>query len=253
MKKRILFASLLSALIILSSCFQNTAYDVEKQPEDSEQISEVVEENVPDALPEIETETETAVEITENNGVSPLAEEYFLEPFDKYSWDREYPAEKVVIHFTSAVVLSRDDPYNMGTIRKIFEDNELSIHYILDRNGKVYCYMPETRCAWHAGVGSFGNDEKYTNAMNKYSIGIEIAAIGSKADMSQYLTSSEYDALDDSLIGFTDEQYKALLALVKDICERNGIPFEREHIIGHDEYNPKKSDPGELFDWGRLF
>ena len=167
MKKKILFAALLSALVIMSSCLQDTAYDVEKQPEDNEQISEAVEENVPDTLPENETESETAGGILENNGVSPLAEEYFLEPFDKFSWEREYPAEKVVIHFTSAVVLSREKTYDMGTIRKIFEDNELSIHYILDRNGKVYCYMPETRCAWHAGVGTFGDDEKYTNEIGR--------------------------------------------------------------------------------------
>jgi dimethylamine--corrinoid protein Co-methyltransferase len=33
---------------------------------------------------------------------------------------------------------------------------------------------------------------------------------------------------------------------------RNGIPMDREHVIGHQEYSPKKSDPGELFDWSKL-
>ena len=89
--------------------------------------------------------------------------------------------------------------------------------------------------------------------MNKYSVGIEIVAIGSEKDMAQYLTSDEYAELDKSLVGFTEAQYDTLRRLAYDICERNDIPFDRQHIIGHEEYNPEKSDPGELFDWGRIF
>ncbi len=185
--------------------------------------------------------------------VSPLAEKDFLEPVESYSENREYPPEYVMLHFTSNVVANRKDPYDIGEVRKIFEDNELSIHYILDRDGRVFCYMPEDRVAWHAGKGSWKNTEKYTNSMNKYSIGIEILAVGSKADMSQYLSPSEYDALDPSLIGFTDAQYKSLATLLSDVCKRNNIPFDREHIIGHDEYNPTKNDPGETFSWDRIF
>lgn len=185
--------------------------------------------------------------------VSPFAEKYFLEPLEKFSWEKEFDTEFVVLHFTSNVVADRENPYDMQTIRKIFEDNELSVHYIIDREGKAYCYIPENRTAWHAGVGTYGDDEKYTNKMNKYSIGVEIAAIGSKTDMEQYLESYEYDALDTSLVGFTDAQYQTLKKLVPDICERNGIAFDREHVIGHEEYNQNKTDPGELFDWARLF
>ncbi len=185
--------------------------------------------------------------------VSEYAKEYFLEPADKYSWEKEYDAEYVVLHFTSNVVADKENPYDMQAIRKIFEENEVSIHYIIDRDGKAFCYIPESRSAWHSGVGEFGGDEKYTNKMNKYSVGIEIAAIGSEKDMSQYLTSDEYSMLDESLIGFTDKQYETLKKLVGDICIRNEIPFDRQHIIGHNEYNPDKSDPGELFDWNRIF
>ena len=88
--------------------------------------------------------------------------------------------------------------------------------------------------------------------MNKRSIGIEILAIGSKSDMSIYMSGSEYDKIDPSLIGYTDRQYEALGLLIADICAGYSIPTDREHIIGHDEYNPNKNDPGELFDWERL-
>lgn len=184
---------------------------------------------------------------------SPLAQEQFLEPLEDFSWEREFAPEYVMIHFTSAVVLSKDAPYDIDAIRQIFTDGGVSIHYIIDRDGEVYCYIPETRAAWHAGKGTFAEDERLTNAMNKYSVGIELVAIGSKDDMAQYMSGAEYAAIDKSLIGFTDAQYASLSALVKDICERNGIAFDREHVIGHEEYNPLKSDPGELFDWKRLF
>ncbi len=184
---------------------------------------------------------------------SPLAKEEFLAPVEDFSWEREFAPEYVMIHFTSAVLLSRDEPYNIDAVRKIFADSGVSIHYIIDRDGEVHCYIPETRAAWHAGKGAFADDERLTNAMNKYSIGIELLAIGSKRDMAQYMTAEEYEAIDKSFIGFTDEQYESLSKLVTDICERNGIPFNREHVIGHGEYNPSKSDPGELFDWDRLF
>ena len=185
--------------------------------------------------------------------VSEYAKEYFLEPLDKYSWEKEFDTEYVMLHFTSNVVADRDNPYDMNQIREIFEESEISIHYIIDRDGSAYCYIPESHSAWHAGVGEYADDEKYTNKMNKYSVGIEIVAIGSKNDMAQYLEEHEYDALDKSLIGFTDAQYDTLKMLVPDICERNNIPFDREHVIGHQEYNPNKNDPGELFDWNRIF
>ena len=213
-----------------------------------------VEERLPVTTEEVTVITApTTTSVAEPPAFSPIAKEQFLMPIEEYSWEREFSPEYVMLHFTSAVVVSRDDPYNMETVRKIFEDGGISIHYVIDRDGGVYCYMPETRAAWHAGKGTFASDERLTNAMNKYSIGIEMLAIGSVGDMAQYLTKDEYEALDESLIGFTDAQYESLSSLVYDICERNAITFDREHVIGHEEYNSQKRDPGELFDWERLF
>ena len=88
--------------------------------------------------------------------------------------------------------------------------------------------------------------------MNLYSIGIELVGVGSAEDMSLYMTKAEYNKLDKSLLGFTDAQYSALSALVTDICKRNAIPMDREHIIGHEDYSAQRNDPGDLFDWSRL-
>ena len=209
-----------------------------------------VSENTADIIRNDKTENES---VTGDVTVSPYAVSEILNPVDNHSWELTEKPEYVVLHFTSAVVLSKDDPFNLDTVRNIFTENSLGIQYIIDREGIIHCWIPETRAAWHAGKGTFADNEKYTNAMNKYSIGIEMLAIGSKKDTAQYLTSEEYDALNPEFIGFTDAQYESLGKLVRDICNRNGIPFDSEHIIGHDMYNPLKTDPGELFSYDRLF
>ena len=213
-------------------------------------------EDVMASLPEITVETTQAT--TEATTapppvvVYPGATEYFLGQVTDFSWEQEFPPEYVMLHFCSAVVNHPDDPYNHEYVRQTFIDAEVSVHYMVDREGNIFCYIPEDRSAWHAGYGTWLDDEKYTNKMNKYSIGIEIMAIGTYEEMSGYLHKKDYNKLPEEYIGYTDAQYAALKDLVADICERNNIPLDREHIIGHQEFSPKKSDPGELFDWARI-
>ena len=176
----------------------------------------------------------------------------FLCPLEDYSWAREYAPEFVMVHFTSAVVTNREDPYDQAALRALFVENEVSTHYLIRRDGTILCMVPEDRVAWHAGAGEWLGDEKYTNTMNEYAIGIELAAIGSEADMEKYLPAGVYGQLEESQLGFTDAQYDSLRALVTDLCERYRIPMDRAHVIGHDAYSPEKHDPGELFDWNRL-
>ena len=178
-------------------------------------------------------------------------EDYLL-PLENFSSERTSDPEFVMSHFTSAVVNHRDDPYNIQYVREIFVDYGVSVHYIIERDGTVRCYIPEDRVAWHAGKGEFANDPKYTNKMNQYAIGIEVLAIGSQEDMSIYLTEKEYQGLDDAFKGYTQAQYDALQLLVADLCSRYDIPMDRSHVIGHEEYSASKTDPGELFDWGKI-
>lgn len=237
--KRII-ALLLFCLIFASCANDSDIASTTTAPQDTTKAPETT------SLPET-----TVPETDEPKAALKIINDYLL-PLESYSWEREYAPEYVVIHFTSAVVNHRDDPYNMAYIRQTFTDYGVSINYIIDRDGTVYCYIPEERAAWHAGKGTLSAGEKYTNALNKYSIGIELVGMGSASDMSQYLTEKEYAALDRSLIGFTDAQYTSLSLLVDDICTRYGIEKDREHIIGHEDYSPAKTDPGELFDWGKI-
>lgn len=233
-----------TAEVVASSCMEKgyTSYECDCG---HAYIEDAFTEKLPDANSE-------AVAPADPEVVYLGATKDYLLPFEDFSRERKYDPEFVMIHFISAVVLSREDPYNMDTIRSIFKDYEVSVHYIIDRNGDIYCYIPENLVAYHAGYGTWGNDPKYTDLLNEYAIGIELVAIGSQIDMQQYLTADTYSRLDQSLIGFTDAQYDTLKKLVRDICERNKIPMDREHIIGHEEYSPDKTDPGELFDWERL-
>lgn len=181
--------------------------------------------------------------------VSSLAEKDYLPRTQDFSRERKHKPEFVMLHFTSGIVLSRDDPYDKALVRRIFEDYEVSVHYLIDREGGVSCYVPEELVAYHAGRGMWGGNPKYTDSMNDYAIGIELMAIGSEKDMEQYLTADAYRKLKPQHIGFTDAQYEALEALVRDICSRNEIPMDRQHVIGHEAYSSAKTDPGELFDW----
>ncbi|MBQ9940642.1 MAG: N-acetylmuramoyl-L-alanine amidase [Clostridia bacterium] len=235
MKKILL---LLLLLPILFSCNPH-----QNNTESTETLSQ--EENLQDIQISADKESQDII--------SPLATENFLSPFDNFSWARESDIEYILIHFTSDVMQNPDSPYNVDKNKQIFIDAEVSVHYLIDRDGNIHCLIPENYTAWHAGKGTFKNDEKYTNAMNKYSIGIELLAIGSENDMSIYLTPEQYRKIDENLKGYTDSQYISLKKLLQDICQRNSIPYSRENIIGHQEYNPLKNDPGELFDWNMLF
>lgn len=184
--------------------------------------------------------------------ISRLAKNDLFPIAKSYSLDREIRPMYIMLHFCSAVVIDRKDPYNMALVRDNFIKNGVDTNYIIDRDGTIYCYVPEDRLAYHAGKGSYAGDASLTDNMNRYAIGIELLAIGSQKDMSGYLTADEYAALDPALIGYTDAQYDALKALIADICQRNNISADKHHILGHDEYTQRKTDPGELFDWERV-
>ena len=232
MKKKV--ALLLLSLVLLCGCGKAPSQEAMADLTETTQVETTVETTVPPVV------------------IYPGATEYFLGEVTDFSWEQEFPPEYVMLHFCSAVVNHPEDPYNHEYVRQTFLDAEVSVHYMVDREGNIFCYIPEDRSAWHAGYGTWLDDEKYTNKMNKYSIGIEIMAIGTYEEMSGYLHKKDYKKLPEEYIGYTDAQYAALKDLVADICQRHNIPLDREHVIGHEEFSPKKSDPGALFDWNRI-
>lgn len=172
----------------------------------------------------------------------------------KNSRVRAAPITHIMLHFTNNALRAPQDPYNIEEIYSLFEEYEVSAHYLIGREGEIYLLVPEERAAFHAGKGHLLNYQEYHYGLNDYSIGIELLAVGTKEEMLSIMPEEIYDSIKTEDIGYTDLQYEALNELLEDILKRNsGIKKDREHIIGHDEYAPvRKSDPGELFDWKKI-
>ena len=178
-----------------------------------------------------------------------------LLPPERSSPRKQNRITHVLIHFMSNVIQNPDHPFDIDEVIQIFEDNPLSSHYIIDREGRAFQLVEESRRAFHAGKGRLDDYPEYTNNLNEYSIGIELLGIGTREEMAQFISAQQYDQLDPSFIGFTDAQYDSLNNRLAEIYERYpSIVRDRRHIIGHDEYAPgRKTDPGRLFDWQRVF
>ncbi|MBN8468339.1 N-acetylmuramoyl-L-alanine amidase [Corallococcus exiguus] len=111
-------------------------------------------------------------------------------------------------------------------------DSKVSAHYMLDRDGKIYQLVGDTKRAWHAGKGELHGVPTDVNAR---SIGIEIVNDGS------------------GKTAFTEAQYKSLTKLVGYLKQEYDVPMK--NIVGHkDVAVPKgrKDDPAANFDWSRL-
>jgi N-acetyl-anhydromuramyl-L-alanine amidase AmpD len=162
--------------------------------------------------------------------------------------------DMIVIHFSSDVVAHPDDPYDVERVIHGYEAGPASTHFLIDRGGKILRLVREERAAWHAGKGELPFEPKRKNALNATSIGIELLGMGSKEDMKLWLRPEQYDKVKAEHKGFTDEQYRALAALVDDLRARfPQIQKDRRHVVGHEEYAPgRRTDPGQLFDWKRI-
>ena len=108
----------------------------------------------------------------------------------------------------------------------------VSAHYLIDEDGSLYALVDEARRAWHAGVAHWrGQDD-----INGCSIGIELINPGHEFGYRP----------------FPDVQIQALIDLARDVLVRHNIP--RPRVLGHSDVAPgRKRDPGELFDWLKLY
>ena len=138
---------------------------------------------------------------------------------------RTAPPSMIVLHYTGmqggeAALARLRDP-----------TSEVSAHYMVEEDGRVFRLVPEERRAWHAGKSSW----RGVTDVNTASIGIEIVNPG-----------HEFGYRD-----FTEAQVAAVIALVADIRTRWQV--EDVNIVGHADVAPdRKEDPGERFPWKRL-
>jgi N-acetylmuramoyl-L-alanine amidase len=127
----------------------------------------------------------------------------------------------VVLHHTG----SSDTKTALETLTR--SGTEVSAHYLVGRDGRLYYLVDEQKRAWHAGPAYWGGEID----MNSASIGIEVDNNGFEP--------------------YTDVQIDTLLALLADLKERYRIPVP--NFIAHGDLAPgRKVDPGVNFPWRRL-
>lgn len=169
------------------------------------------------------------------------------------SEERVEKTTHVVLHFTSNALNNPKNPYLIEDTYNIFKDYGVSAHYVIDRGGKIYLFVPEDRIAYHAGRGSLQGFPEYNDQLNHYSIGIELLGIGTREEMIPVISAKSFDLIDPAITGYTEAQYQSLNTLLNDIVARYpDIQKNREHIVGHDEYSAEKTDPGRLFNWSKI-
>jgi N-acetylmuramoyl-L-alanine amidase len=134
----------------------------------------------------------------------------------------------LVIHYT---VLDFDNSL------RVLTQQVVSSHYLVDVDPPtIYRLVPEERRANHAGLSSWQG----RTLVNTSSIGIEIVNPGA-VDTPEGRRYAPYPPA----------QVDAVVALVRDIVQRWGIPKER--VVGHADIAPgRKQDPGPQFPWKRL-
>ena len=116
-----------------------------------------------------------------------------------------------------------EHPYYRG----IYE-LRVSSHLLIRRDGELVQYVPLHRRAWHAGESVYAGRKQ----CNDFAVGIELEG--------------------DDETPYEDAQYDMLEEVARLLC--NSYPgLSRECIVGHCDIAPgRKTDPGPVFDWGRL-
>ncbi len=138
---------------------------------------------------------------------------------------RTAPPDMVVLHYTGMVT-------GEAALARLRDPAaEVSAHWLVEEDGRVFRLVAEERRAWHAGR-AFWKGERDINAR---SIGIELVNPGHEFG---YRT-------------FPPAQIDALCALLDALRDRWTITDGR--ILAHSDVAPdRKMDPGELFPWAEL-
>ncbi|WPU94422.1 N-acetylmuramoyl-L-alanine amidase [Mucilaginibacter sabulilitoris] len=127
----------------------------------------------------------------------------------------------VIIHFTAQDSIQQ----TLKTFTLVRP--QVSAHYVVAKDGKVFHMLNDYLRAWHAGISRWGS----ITDMNSCSIGIEIDNNGNES--------------------FNDVQVKSLLALLAQLKKVYNIPTG--NFIGHQDIAPlRKPDPGPFFPWKLL-
>lgn len=135
------------------------------------------------------------------------------------------PVDILVLHYTGMRTAEE------ALARLCDPEAKVSAHYTIDRDGRVFRHVDESRRARHAGVSYWAGERD----VNGRSIGIELVNPGHEF----------------GYIPFAESQIAALIELAQGVLARH--PILPARVVGHSDVAPnRKMDPGELFPWRRL-
>jgi len=135
------------------------------------------------------------------------------------------PIDMLLLHYTDMATAE------LALDRLCDPTAQVSAHYLIARDGRVFRLVSEQRRAWHAGRAWWAGESD----INSRSIGIELDNPGHSHGYGD----------------FPEAQLVALIALCRDILARCPIPPHR--VLGHSDVAPdRKIDPGHRLDWRRL-
>lgn len=139
--------------------------------------------------------------------------------------ERKLPVSLIILHYTGM------ESGEAALQRMCDPQAQVSAHYMVEEDGRVFRLVADDKRAWHAGV-SYWHGER---DINSASIGIEIVNGGH----------------DFGLPPYPDVQIDAVIKLVDGLMQAHGIAPDR--VIGHSDIAvERKDDPGEHFPWRRL-
>ncbi|KQR93491.1 N-acetylmuramoyl-L-alanine amidase [Chryseobacterium sp. Leaf180] len=186
----------------------------------------------------VEFYTENIADITKNDNtasygsiVSAKPKGYKVTKTYFPSLGQNFRQKYVILHYT---VLPDDKSIQVLTQQTV------SAHYLVNDkdDNEIYQLVDENKRAYHAGISSWRTDKN----LNDTSVGIEIVNLGYKADSLGKRV----------FMPFSDDQFKKVAVLTKDIVTRYNIPAT--NVLAHSDIAPtRKQDPGPQFPWKRLY
>lgn len=149
------------------------------------------------------------------------------EPSNKWT-ERTHPIKYIVLHTTGGTD-SRNWLQKWDKRNPLSDQNNVSIHYLVRRDGKIYQIAPDNTRAWHVGICQMPDGETDGNG---YSLGIEM----------EHLNEPDYPEV----------QLNATAELTHNLMQKYSIPGK--FVISHASCarpgpNKRKVDPVH-FDWG---
>lgn len=173
---------------------------------------------------------------------------------DTSSRDSLKELKYIVLHSTESTTVT-DTPETTATYFINDAADSADAHFVVGRDGSIVQVIPLDKVAWHAGKGTEAMQQKFgVDAMNNYSIGIEICHDGEATDSNgnkDKYTEEQLQAVSD-LIAYIDQQKTGGVtdATKTDECTNNNSNNNNNSSSAGDVKAFKQGDYSDEYDGG---